>query len=365
MTGEPNTPRTPSVLYWLLGTAAAFIVLAGLKTVSHIVTPFLLAAFLSIISVPLMTAMQKRGVPSLLSILLLFLLVGVAFFLLFLALQNAAESLVVQAPQYQAKLSGWMESIQVMLTARGVPADLIPQGIPLPEASTVTNLATTIAAGMGQFTATTLLVLLAFMFLLLEERTLSDKLTAAFPNRRRARVRSRRFLRSVYRYLLIKTGASTLTGLLVGIGLSLMGIDFAILWGIVAGLLNFIPTIGSFIAAIPAILVAIVSADALHILLVIGLYLVVNVSIGSIMEPRLLGRSLGLSPVVVLISLLVWGWVFGPVGMLLAVPLTMIAKLALDSNPTTRWAGILLSDQVRPQVIRTPQPKSDPPAPSA
>ncbi|ANJ66810.1 AI-2E family transporter [Halothiobacillus diazotrophicus] len=361
MNSEPSNPQ-PNVLYWLIGTAAAFIVLAGLRTVSHIVTPFLLAAFLAIISAPLMTAMQKRGVPSVISILLLFVLVGVAFFLLFLALQGAAESLAVQAPQYQAKLSGWWESIQTMLTARGVPTELIPQHIPLPEASAVTNLATTIAAGLGQFTATTLLVLLAFMFLLLEEQTLSDKLTAAFPNRRRARVRSRRFLRSVYRYLLIKTGASTLTGLLVGIGLSLMGIDFAILWGIVAGLLNFIPTIGSFIAAIPALLVAIVSTDILHILMVIGLYLVVNVSIGSIMEPRLLGRSLGLSPVVVLISLLVWGWVFGPVGMLLAVPLTMIAKLALDSNPKTRWAGILLSDQVRQPAVRLPN--SEPPASS-
>jgi len=364
MSSESSGQHLPSVLYWLVGTAAAFILLAGLKTVSHIVTPFLLAAFLAIISAPLMTWMQKRGVPSVISILLLFLLVGLAFFLLFLALQGAAESLAVQAPQYQAKLSGWMGSIQAMLAARGVPADLIPQSIPLPEASTVTNLATSIAAGLGQFTATTMLVLLAFMFLLLEEQTLSDKLSAAFPNRRRARVRSRRFLRSVYRYLLIKTAASTLTGLLVGVGLSLLGIDFAILWGIVAGLLNFIPTIGSFIAAIPAILVAIVSTDVLHILLVISLYLVVNVSIGSIMEPRLLGKTLGLSPVIVLISLLVWGWVFGPIGMLLAVPLTMIAKLALDSNPKTRWAGILLSDQVRPQTNKAPAPLPDSEPPS-
>ena len=162
-------------------------------------------------------------------------------------------------------------------------------------------------------------------------------------------MRTRRFLRSVYRYLLIKTAASMLTGLLVGVGLSWLGIDFAILWGILAGLLNFIPTIGSFIAAVPALLVTVVSGTPLDILLAAVLYVVVNISIGSILEPRLLGRSLGLSPVIVLVSLLVWGWVFGPIGMLLAVPLTMIAKLALDSSPQTRWAGILLSDRVRRQ----------------
>ncbi len=351
MTPDVLQPHKPSPLTWLIGAAAVFILLAGLKTVSHIVTPFLLAAFLAIISAPPMAWMQRRGVPGLVSILFLFSLVGLAFFLLFVALQGAAESLANQAPAYQAKLAGWLEQIRTMLAERGAPPELLPAQIPLPATSTLTGAATGIATGLGQFTASTLLVLLAFMFLLLEERTLADKLAAAFPGRRRARVRTRRFLRSVYRYLLIKTGASMLTGLIVGVGLSWIGIDFAILWGILAGLLNFIPTIGSFIAAVPALLVTVVSGTALDLFLVAMLYLVVNTSIGSVLEPRLLGRSLGLSPVIVLISLLVWGWVFGPIGMLLAVPLTMIAKLALDSSPQTRWAGILLSDRVRRQPI--------------
>ncbi len=351
----PDRSTRHGAFIWLVGMAAVFILLAGLKTVSHIVTPFLLAAFLAIISAPVLAWMQQRGVPSLVSILLLFSLVGFAFFLLFLALQGAAVSLAEQAPQYQAKLAGWLDHLRNELAVRGAPPELLPETIPLPQASTVTGMATGVASGLGQLTAHTLLVLLAFMFLLLEERTLSEKLTAAFPGRRRARVRTRRFLRSVYRYLLIKTGASLMTGLLVGAGLSFLGIDFAILWGIVAGLLNFIPTIGSFIAAVPALLIAIVGADPIDVFLVAALYLVVNISIGSIIEPRLLGRSLGLSPVIVLVSLLVWGWVFGPIGMLLAVPLTMIAKLALDSSPQTRWVGILLSDRVRrpPRVTRS------------
>lgn len=353
MIGDVPHSNRPGALGWLLGAAAVVILLGGLKAVSHIVTPFLLAAFLAIISTPPMAWMQRRGVPGLVSILFLFSLVGLAFFLLFLALQSAAESLATQAPAYQAKLAGWLEQIRAMLAEQGAPPELLPAQIPLPATSTITGTATSIASGLGQFTASTLLVLLAFMFLLLEERTLADKLAAAFPGRRRARVRTRRFLRSVYRYLLIKTGASVMTGLLIGLGLSWLGIDFAILWGILAGLLNFIPTIGSFIAAVPALLVTVVSGSALDLLLVAALYVVVNISIGSILEPRLLGRTLGLSPMIVLISLLVWGWVFGPVGMLLAVPLTMIAKLALDSSPQTRWAGILLSDRVRRQPPST------------
>lgn len=346
------TPRlarqVPASLQWLIGAAALIIVLGGLKAINHILTPFLLAAFLAIICGPPLGWLQRRGIPGPISVLLLFSVVGLSFFLLFLALKDAAESLATHAPIYQYRFSGWLDGIRLMLLERGLPKELLPEAIPLPATATITGMARGIAAEIGQLTASTFMVLLIFMFMLLEERTLSDKLNAAFPSKPRARVRARRFLRSVYRYLLIKTGASATSGLLVGAGLTWLGVDFAILWGIVAGVLNFIPTIGSIIAAIPGVLVALLGLGIGEAVLALALYLAVNVSIGNIIEPRLLGRSLGLSPLVVLVSLMIWGYVFGPVGMLLAVPLTMIAKLALDSSPQTRWAGIMMSDAVRP-----------------
>lgn len=343
----PSQTTSLSLLHWLLGAAALVIVLGGLKAISHIVTPILLAVFLAIISAPPLSSMQRRGVPGPVSILVLFSIVGFTFFLLFLALKGAAESMATQAPLYQARFTGWMLDLREFIAQRGLPPDLLPRELSLPASPTITGAARDIAGGLGQFTATSLLVLLAFMFLLLEERTLSDKLDAAFPNRRRARVRARRFLRSVYRYLLIKTAASAATGLIVGIGLLAIGVDFPILWGIVAGLLNFIPTIGSIIAAVPAVLIAFLGLGIAEGIGVLGLYVAVNTLIGNILEPRFMGRSLGLSPLVVLMSLLIWGYVFGPVGMLLSIPLTMVAKLALDASPQTRWAGILMSDEAR------------------
>lgn len=347
---QPPAPQFSAGWQTLLGAAALVVVLAGLKAISHILTPLLLAAFLAIISAPPLGWMQRRGLPGPLAVLILFSVVGLSFFLLFLALQGAAESLATQAPLYQARFAGWMTELRAFATARGLPPEMLPDALPLPASGTITGAARTIAGGIGQFTASTLLVLLAFMFLLLEERTLSDKLNVAFPNRRRGRVRARRFLRSVYRYLLIKTAASALTGLIVGIGLALIGVDFAILWGILAGLLNFIPTIGSIIAAVPAVLIALLGLGLPAGLGVMGLYVAVNTLIGNVLEPRYMGRSLGLSPLVVLMSLMIWGYVFGPVGMLLSIPLTMIAKLALDASPQTRWAGVLMSDSVRPKA---------------
>lgn len=354
------TDNTPSQFnlsrswLWLFGFAAVVIILAGLKAISHIITPFLLASFMAIICIPPLTWMQRKGVPNSLSMLILFLSVGMTFFLLYAALKSAAESLVTQAPLYQARLAGWAVDIRSLLIDRGVPEDLLPHTMPIPDAGTVTTLARNLAGSLGQFTAYSFFVLLAFMFLLFEERTIENKLAAAFPNRRRARVRARHFLRSVNRYLVVKTTSSVATGLIIGTGLSIIGVDFAVLWGILAGLLNFIPTVGSIIAAVPGVLIALLGLGVSDALIVLILYVSINVIIGSILEPRFMGQTLGLSPLIVLISLLIWGWIFGPVGMLLSILLTMIIKLALESSPETRWLSILLSDKARKPKERRP-----------
>ncbi len=339
-----------STWHWLVGGAALVIILAGLQAVSGIVNPLLLAAFLAIASATPLNWMQRRGVPAVLAVMVLFLGVGLVFFLLFLALRGAVETTAAQAPQYQEQLTVVFNQVRDYAIGMGLPPEALPEQVPLPAVGTLTDAATTIASGIGQFTAATFLVLLAFMFLLLEESTLPGKLAVAFPASRRARVRTRRFLRAVDRYIFIKSATSTLTGVIIGTGLWLIGVDFPILWGILAGLLNFIPTVGSIIAAVPAVAVALLGGGLLDAVLTVALYVAVNVAIGSITEPRLMGRTLGLSPLVVLISLMVWGWVFGPVGMLLSIPLTMIAKLALEAQPETRWIAVMLSDRADERI---------------
>ena len=332
--------------------AAMVIIIGGLKAISHIITPFLLASFLAIICMPPLTWMKEKGIPGWIAFVLLFSTVGFSFFLLFLAIKGTSESLVLKAPLYQARMTEQLIMLRHLATEYGVPEEFIPTTIPLPNVSTVTGLARNLAGALGQFTAYTFFVLLVFMFLLLEERSIVSKVETAFPDKKRVRVRTRSFLRSVNRYLAVKTTASLATGLLVGVGLALIGVDFPVLWGVLAGVLNFIPTIGSIVAAIPAVLIAFLGMGVPEGLMTLTLYVVINAAIGSIIEPRFMGQTLGLSPVIVLLSLLVWGWVFGPVGMLLSILLTMIVKLALESNPHTRWLSILLSDGVRRSMVK-------------
>ena len=147
---------------------------------------------------------------------------------------------------------------------------------------------------------------------------------------------------SINRYMVIKTITSLSTGIVIGIWLWFLGVDYALLWALLAFLLNFVPNIGSIIAAIPAVLLALVQFGVGKALMTALGYVAVNVIIGSLIEPRFMGRGLGLSTLVVFLSLVFWGWVLGPVGMLLSVPLTMILKIALESNDDTLWIAVIL-----------------------
>jgi predicted PurR-regulated permease PerM len=151
------------------------------------------------------------------------------------------------------------------------------------------------------------------------------------------------FSKKLNKYFVIKTIISLITGVVITVGLSILGVDFAFLLGVIAFLLNYIPSIGSVIAAFPAVLVALVGLDFTSVMLVVALYFCVNIVMGNIIEPRYMGKGLGLSVVVIFFSLIFWGFVLGPVGMFLAVPISMTIKIALDSHPSTKSIAMLLS----------------------
>ena len=150
-------------------------------------------------------------------------------------------------------------------------------------------------------------------------------------------------------YLVIKTLVSLVTGILVAVWLAILGVNFPLLWGLLAFLLNYIPNIGSILAAIPASLLALVQISLGAALLVVLGFLVINVVMGNVIEPRWTGRGVGLSPLVVFFSLIFWGWVLGPMGLILSVPLTVTVKIALESSEETRWVAVLLGPENVPR----------------
>ena len=190
--------------------------------------------------------------------------------------------------------------------------------------------------------------MLTVIFLLIEATALPNK-WAVIGKNAPATAGFGKFLDSVNAYMAIKGWVSLATGAIITIWLAVLGVDYPLLWGLLAFLFNFVPNIGSIIAAIPAVLLALVQfGPGTAIGAGVG-YLAVNVVMGNVIEPRFMGKGVGLSTLVVFISLVFWGWVLGPVGMLLSVPLTMVVKLALEARQDTYWIAVLLGPDVEPK----------------
>lgn len=326
----------------LINMAAFVVIVAGMKAAAPLVVPFLLAVFLAIICAPPLFWMQKKGIPEIIGMLLLIVvIVGVWIFLVTL-IGTSMTDFSGNVPRYQERLleqtAGWWQWLNErgVTLDRAILTDTFNPGRLLKMAANTLN-------GLGGMLTNTFVIFLTFFFILSEAAGFPCKIRAIQGEQSLALEKYGEIASGVNRYLGIKTFTSLITGAIVAFGLSLQGLDYAIMWGVVAFLLNFIPNIGSIIAAIPAVLLSFIQLGWGAALVTGTIYLAVNIVIGSIVEPRVMGKGVGLSVLVVFLSLAFWGWVLGPVGMLLSVPLTMAVRIALDGTDHTRWLAILLA----------------------
>jgi predicted PurR-regulated permease PerM len=272
-------------------------------------------------------------------VIVLFLVVVGAVLVVFIG--TSLSDFTSSVPVYQERLQGETADLIAWLSGHGInvsPEIVREQFNPNMVMQMVGNLLTSLTGVLTN----AFMILLTVTFILLEASGLPLKLRVAMGRPQATLGPYREFLGSVNRYLVIKTIVSLLTGVSVAIWLTILEVDYPLLWGLIAFLLNYIPNIGSLIAAVPPSLLAFIQFGFGRALLVAAGFLVVNTLFGSIIEPRFMGKGLGLSTLVVFVSLVFWGWVLGPVGMLLSVLLTMIVKIALERREETRWVAILL-----------------------
>jgi predicted PurR-regulated permease PerM len=334
-----SRPHSDTGTRFLVGAASFIIVVAGLRAAQTLVVPFLLAVFLAVVSVPFMRWLQSKRVPLVLAILSTVLVaIGMIATLVFV-LGRSLNQFSDVAPQYQTRLQALMDSLVSLLSGWGVPTeaweslDLLPVGL--------FDVLGGALSALASFASNTFLVLLAVIFILTEAAGFSAKLQVAFGST--AQFGSlERMTRQVQNYLMIKTAISAATGTVVGLWVAALGLDFALLWGLMAFLLNFIPNLGSIIAAVPAVLFALIQLGPGSAAVIAVGYVFVNIVFGNFIEPMLMGRRLGLSTLVIFMSLVFWGWVWGPVGMLFSVPLTMVVKIALKNTQEFRWVAVML-----------------------
>jgi len=346
---DNNVKRTAKVPALVI-LASFVIVVAGMKAASSILVPFFLAVFIAVICTPPLFWLQRKGVPKVLAltfILVAILIVGLLFGAL---IGPSLNDFLRSLPDYQERLSTHIATLISWLREKGVniPAEEVPRTL---NPGWVMNLAGGIFAALSSVLTHAFLILLTVVFILLEAADLPKKLRIVLKNPERSLSTIEKFSQDAKRYLVIKTLISAAEALAIWVWLLILGVDYPVLWGTLVFLLNYVPNIGSIIAALPAILLALVQLGVGSALLTALGFVVANMVLGNLIEPKLMGKGLSLSTLVVFLSMVFWGWVLGPIGMILSVPMTSLVKIALESYEGTRGLAIMLGSDTEIEWI--------------
>jgi AI-2 transport protein TqsA len=332
-----HTAKAPALLI----LASFIIVVAGMRAASSILVPFFLAVFIAVICAPPLFWLQRKGVPKVLALLLILVAIVVVGFLLGALIGPSLNDFLKSLPDYQERLSAHMAALISWLREQGVhiPAKEVPRTL---HPGWVMDLAGGIFSALSSVLTNSFLILLTVVFILLEVEDLPKKLRLVLKDPERSLSVIEKFSQDAKRYLVIKTLISATIGVVIWLWLLILGVDYPVLWGTLSFLLNYVPNIGSIIAAVPVALLALVQLGAGSALLAVLGFVVVHIVVGSIIEPKVTGKGLSLSTLVVFLSLVFWGWVLGPIGMILSVPMTSLVKIALESYDETRGLAIML-----------------------
>jgi predicted PurR-regulated permease PerM len=336
---ENNKTTEYGLKFWVI--AASFvIVIAGLKAAASIVIPLLLSLLLASICYAPFIWLQKKKVPDMIAILIVLIGILALAFLIVALLGTSVSGFADKVPFYEQKFASYWSDINQWLVAN----ELVGEDMKLHEKINpggIISIAGGVFTGFGNLMSNSFIIVLIVIFILLELSSMLKKMgTVNSESLPKLEI----IMQKQNQYFSAKTLVSLITGILISIILAIIGVDFPLLWGALAFILNFIPNIGSIIAAIPACLLALVQISPLSALFTAIAYLAVNMVMGNIVEPRLIGKTVGLSPLIVFLSLIFWGWVLGIVGMLLATPLTITIKIVFDSMDSTKHIGLMMGD---------------------
>ena len=365
--------RTNRFLIILLGILCTIALGTVLYLSRSIVLPFALAVFIYYILNPLITFFEKRRVPKLFSIFLVLIITFAIFNLVGIIVFTSVKSFAANSEQYEKQIVDlsykafqFFEVPLEYLPSEDQSADTLSTEIQLSDSTfqeagqnqrfslwqslkkfSVSGVVLKTLGSILNFLQDTVLVMLFLLFILVGRNQLTGKVSRAFKPETSAKISDIiiNTNNQIQKYLVTKTFISLLTGILVTIVLLLFDVEFALVWGILTFLLNFIPTIGSFIATILPLGVAFLQ-NIDHPIIVLWIFLclfLVQFSVANLLEPRIVGRSLNLSPLVVLTSLMFWGWLWGIIGMFLAVPIAVIAKILFENIESLRFLSVLMS----------------------
>jgi AI-2 transport protein TqsA len=342
-TGEAlPPPLMPRSLVILLGAGAAVLVLAGIRAVAWLVGPVFLALILVIVLSPVQTWLRRRGWPSWLTTLVLVLSVTGVLVVLGLIVVVSIARLGALVPQYADRSDDLMTSLSSSLEGLDVAPGQLADAVDAVDPAKVVTLVGTLLGGLAGAASSLVFLLCLMFFLSVEAGGIDRRLAAVATDRPELATALRSFAHGTRSYLLVSTVFGLVVAVLDGIALVLIGVPLPLLWALLAFITNYVPNVGFVIGLVPPALLALLTSGVPDMLLVIAVYSVLNFVIQSLIQPRYVGDSVGLAMTTTFVALVFWAWLLGPLGALLAIPLTLLAKaLLVDVDPTARWATAL------------------------
>ena len=368
--GPPAAPgplsSLPRAVVLLVGGVSAVGIVAGMRAVAWLIGPVLLALIIVIAAHPVQRWLRARGWPGWVATLALLLVIYVGLLALALVLLVSVGQLATVLPQYTAQFDALIASVEHLLAGLGIGPAQIQAATSSANLGSIVGALGGVLSGLSGVLAGVILVLALLLFFIADASTFGLRLDSIGAERPNVVGALESFARGTRSYLVVTTVFGLIVAVLDTIALEIMGVPLAVLWGVLAFITNYIPNVGFIFGLVPPALLALLTGGWQLLVIVIVVYSVLNLVIQSLIQPRFVGNSVGLSATVTFVTLLFWAWVLGPLGALLAIPLTLLAKaLLVDIDPRARWADALLrtnAAEPTPAVPPAPAADSRPPA---
>ncbi len=331
-------------MHILLSVAAIVIIIAGIYLAQSVVVLLLVSVFLALLGTPPLLWLKEKSIPSGLAVLMVMTVMIIILILIGLQFGSSISSFSEELPSLQTHIREQVLELSAFLRSKGFSGT---QKILLeyinPEA--IMNLTAGFLSGVSSALSDLVLILLTVTFILLEVSSFPKKLRTILGDPEQVFPRFTTYIIDMKRYMVIKTIINLIAGILITIWMQILGVQFPYLWGFLTFLLHYVPNIGAAISTVPPALLALVQLGTGSAILVVAGNIAVGFVIGNLIETWLMGRKLGLSTLVVFLSLLFWGNLLGLIGAILCIPLTMTMKFAFESSESTKWISVLLGSE--------------------
>lgn len=356
MSSITMTERIPGVALVLIGAVFVGLLMVLISWAAPVLTPIMVAAFLAALAAPIYGWLLKKGVSSSMALFLLVTLIVVAILAIAGLLWVSSNRMIENLAQYQTGLEASEPQIEAVLNQLGITQQSLSDAF---TGEKLAGLVVTILAAVADFAGDLIFALVLVAFLLVDSRRLYGLATSILSDRPFFG-KLPEISNSVVTYFSVRTRLNLITGIGFGLALLLLGVDYALLWGLLAFVLSYIPYIGLFTAMIPPTVLALAEFGIGRAAAVLVAGLVINLLIENIIEPRFTGKVLNLSPVVVIVSFFFWGWLLGPTGAMLSMPITVMIMLVTKEDRHLSWiSSIIGSSGESDETDETDESKGD------